>query len=186
MIVLFWNPSRKIIFVFRENSRNQASCEQARIQLAGKVVHGWLTEDVRDTGSWLTEQSSVSVCVRLCLCECVCGFSAAPNEISHQAESFSGSLHPRLKVRLADSADAFYSPEPAPSCQMRGYHCPPTPLLIPAPIHPLHTLPSLHYHPGPPWQGSVHLPVKLGGGRRGWWFPAECLDTLADVQRGDG
>lgn len=40
VIVLFSSPFRKIIFVFRENSRNHASCEQARIQLAEKVVHG--------------------------------------------------------------------------------------------------------------------------------------------------
>ena len=144
----------------------------------------WETQAAGSLSSHLW--ACVCVCLCVCVCVCMCGFSAAPNEISHQAESFSGSLQPRLKVRLADSADVFYSLEPAPSCRMRGYRCPPTPLLIPTPIHPVHTLPSLHYHPGPPWQGGVHLPVKLGGGRRGWWFPAECLDTLADVQRGDG
>ena len=51
---------------------------------------------------------------------------------------------------------------------MRGYCCRPTLPLIPASIHPLRRLTSLHYHPGPPWKESVHLPVKLGvGGGRG-------------------
>lgn len=112
----------------------------------------------------------------ICWCVCACvrslaRFSAAPNEISHQAKSFSSSLQKRLKVRLTDSADAFYSPLPALGCQMRGYRCPPTPLFIPTLIHPLHTLPSLHYYSGPPWQESVHLPVKLVGGRRMPGYP---------------
>lgn len=81
---------------------------------------------------------------------------------------------------MADSADAFYSPEPASDEMV--YRGPPTALHVPTSIHPLHVLPSLHHHPGPPWQGSVHLPVKLGGGRR----RSERLGTLADVQQGDG
>ncbi len=189
MIVLFWNPFRGIIIfvlILREIIRNQASKLWAGTDATGNwklCMADWLkTWETQAAGSL---SSHLWVCVCVCVCVCV-WFSAAPNEISRQAESFSSSLQQRLKVRLADSADAFYSPQPAPSCRMRGYRCPPTPLLISTPIHPLHTLPSLHYHPGPPWQGSVHLPVKLGGGRRGWRPPPECLDTLADVLRGDG
>lgn len=33
-------PIIVFIIIFGENVRNQASCEQARMQLAGKVVHG--------------------------------------------------------------------------------------------------------------------------------------------------
>lgn len=42
-----------------------ANHEKAQMQLAEKLVHGWLTEDVRDTGSWLSEQSSVCGSVRM-------------------------------------------------------------------------------------------------------------------------
>lgn len=128
------------------------------MQLAEKVVHGWLTEDVRDRGSWLTEPV-------ICVCACVC-FAAAPNEISRQAESFSSSVQQRLKVRLADSADAFYSPVPAPSWWG-----------VTATAHqPLHSFPHpfivcTHSHPSIitlvlPGRG-VHLRVKLAGGRHG-------------------
>lgn len=56
---------------------------------AEEVAHGWVAEDVRGAGSWLTEQSSVRapVCARGRVSVCVS--QAAPNEISRQAQVLS-------------------------------------------------------------------------------------------------
>lgn len=120
----------------------------------------------RDSCAWMTDCSrerhrQLARWAVICVCVCV----REINEISHQAESFSSSLQKRLKVRRAVSADAFYSLAGHQAAR-RGVSA--AHQLIPSPIHPLaHTLPSIYYHPGPPWQEEVHLPGKLGGEMRG-------------------
>lgn len=112
----------------------------------------------------LTEWSSV----RAWVCVGVCGSQQLQMKLAIKLSPLAG-VCSRDSRSDSDCADAFDSPEPAPGCCKRGDRCRPSPLLIPQLIHSLHTLPSLHYHSGPPWQGGgVHLPVKLGGGWRGW------------------
>lgn len=60
-----------------------------------------MSKDACDRDRWSTEHA---LCVYV-------GFSTPPNEIKRQAKSFRSYVQHRLKVRVTDSADAFYSPE---------------------------------------------------------------------------
>lgn len=97
----------------------------------------------------------VYVCVvgGVCVGVCVCSVfpSSSRKKLAIKPGLSNSSLQDTIKVILPDSAVLF----------------PDVGTKLPT-EQGVHTPPFLHYHHDSPWHRSVHLPVKLAGGKEEW------------------